>query len=106
MISLGQFQDILADGFFDGDAAIAGIVIFAATLAVIFVLMKKNTFAALLLAIPVAFVYSLLGVLSADMLVVMIVVCVLGLAVTSKKTLGDRGWPSEAPGTGPSSSGP
>lgn len=89
MITLGQFQEILGDSLFEGDAAIAGIVIFAVTLAVIFVLMKKNTFASLLLAIPTAFVYSALGVLSTDMLVILIVVCVLGLATVSKKALGD-----------------
>lgn len=89
MITIDQFQDILAGSLFGGDASIAGIVIFIVTLAVVFVLMKKNTFASLLLAIPVAFVYSAMGVLSTDMLVILIVVCVLGLATVSKKTLGD-----------------
>ena len=89
MITIDQFQDILAGSLFGGDASIAGIVIFIVTLAVVFVLMKKNIFASLVLAIPVAFVYSAMGVLSTDMLVVLIVVCVLGLATVSKKTLGD-----------------
>lgn len=89
MITLDQFQDILAGSLFSGDLAIAGIVIFIVTLAVIFVLMKKNVFASLILTIPTAFVYTAMGVLSTDMLVILIVVCVLGLATVSKKTLGD-----------------
>lgn len=89
MISMDQFQTILADSLFSGDATVAGIVIFAVTLAVIFVMMKKNVFASLLIAIPAAFVYSLLGILSTDLMVIMIVVCVLGLATAGKKTLGE-----------------
>lgn len=89
MITLNQFQDILGGSLFDGDTAVAGIVIFAVTLAVIFMLMHKNTFAALLLSIPTAFVYSLLGVLSTEMMVILIVISVIGMATVSKKTLGD-----------------
>lgn len=89
MITIDQFQDLLGTSLFGGDAVVAGIVIFAVTLAIIFVLMKNNLFGSLLIAIPVAFVYSLLGILSADMMVIMIVVCVLGLTAVGKKTLGE-----------------
>lgn len=89
MISIDQFVDILGDSLFAGDIGTAGIVVFAVTLAVIFVVLKKNVFASLLTAIPTAFIFSALGVLSADMMVILIVVCVLGLATVSKKTLGD-----------------
>lgn len=89
MITIDQFVDILADSLFSGDIGIAGIVVFAVTLAVIFMLMNKNIFGSLLIAIPVAFVYSAMGILSADMMVILIVVCVLGMATVSKKTLGD-----------------
>jgi len=34
-------------------------------------------------------VFSLMGVLSTDMAVILIVICVLGLATVSKKALGD-----------------
>lgn len=90
MITLDQFVSIVGDSVFAGNVGAAGIVIFAFTLAVIFVLMKKNVFASLLIAIPTAFVYSMLGVLSTDMMVILIVVCVLGLATVSKKSLGER----------------
>lgn len=89
MIDLTQFQSILADGLFAGNEIVAGAVIFIVTLAIIFVLMKKNVFASLVIAIPVAFVYSLLGVLDNNMLLLLIVICVLGLATIGKKTLGE-----------------
>lgn len=89
MITLDQFQDILAGSLFGGDAAVAGIVIFSITLAVIFVLLNRNTFAALLLSIPTAFVYSLLGILSTEMMAILIVISVIGMATVSKRTLGD-----------------
>ncbi len=89
MITIDQFQSILGDSLFGGDAMVAGIVIFAVTLAVIFVILKRNIFASLLIAVPTAFVYSMLGVLSTDLMVIMIVICVLGLATAGKKTLGE-----------------
>lgn len=89
MITIDQFQSILGDSFFGGDAAVAGVVIFAVTLAIVFVMMKRNVFGSLLISIPVAFVYSMLGILSADLMVIMIVVAVLGLATAGKKTLGE-----------------
>lgn len=89
MITIAQFVDILGDTIFAGDAGMAGVAVFAVTLAVVFVLMKRNVFGSLLIAIPTAFVYSGLGILATDMMVILIVVCVLGLATVSKKTLGD-----------------
>lgn len=89
MITLDQFQSILSDSLFAGDMTVAGVVIFSVTLAVIFVVLGKNLFASLLLAIPVAFVFSIMGVISADLLVILIIVCVLGLVMVGKRTLGD-----------------
>lgn len=104
MIDLSQFQDILADALFAGNSTVAGLVIFAVTLAIIFVVLNKNVFASLVIAIPVAFIYSLLGLLSTDMLLLLIVICVLGLATVGKRTLGERRC-SAASSTRASSSG-
>lgn len=89
MITLNQFVDIVADSVFAGNVAVAGVVIFVVTMAVVFMIMKRNVFASLVIAIPVTFVYSMLGVLSIDLTLILIVVCVLGLATVSKKTLGE-----------------
>ena len=89
MIDLNQFQSLLADGLFSGNELVAGLVIFVVTLAVIFVVLKQNVFASLVVAIPVAFIYSMLGILGSEMLLLLIVICVLGLATIGKKTLGE-----------------
>lgn len=89
MIDLNQFQSILADGLFSGNTTVAGLVMFVVVLAIMFVLLKKNVFASLVIAIPVAFIFSLLGLLGGDMLLLLIVICVLGLATIGKKTLGE-----------------
>lgn len=89
MITIEQFQDILAGSLFSGNETVAGIVIFAVVMAVVFVVMKRNVFGALVVAIPVAFIFSLLGVLGTDLMLILIVICVLGLATVSKKTLGE-----------------
>lgn len=89
MITIDQFTDIVADSLFSGDTMVAGVVIFVVTLAVVFMLMKRNVFASLVIAIPVTFVYSMMGILSLDLTLILIVICVLGLATVSKKTLGE-----------------
>lgn len=89
MLTIEQFQSLLGSSLFGGDAMIAGLVIFAVTLAILFVVLQKNLFASLLVAIPVTFIYSAIGVLSADLMVIMIIVCVLGLTAVGKRTLGE-----------------
>ena len=89
MITLQQFQDILGDSFFSGDMAIAGIVIFVVIMAVVFVVLQKNVFAALVISIPLSLVFMMMGILSAELAMILIVVSVLGLATVAKKTLGE-----------------
>lgn len=89
MITLQQFQDILGDSFFSGDVSIAGIVIFVVIMAVVFVVLQKNVFAALVVSIPLALVFLMMGILSSDLAMILIVVSVLGLATVAKKTLGE-----------------
>lgn len=89
MMTLDQFQDVLGDALFAGNTDVAGIVIFTVALALTFMVMKKNVFAALIISIPMAFVFMALGALSPDMMMILIVISVLGLATVSKKTLGE-----------------
>lgn len=89
MISLQQFQDILGDSFFSGDINVAGIVIFSVIMAVVFVVLQKNTFAALVISIPLALVFLTMGILTSDLAMILIVVSVLGLATVAKKTIGE-----------------
>lgn len=83
MITLNDLQTILATSFFDGNSIIAGIVIYCAVLALVFCTTKKPTYA-LIIALPVTYVFSLLGILTNDVMILLIIVTVLGLAYTTR----------------------
>lgn len=83
MISFADFQEIFATSFLDGDMAIAGILIYAAVMIIIFAV-TKNTTHSLLISLPITLVFSMLNILSTDLMILLIIVTVLGLAFTTK----------------------
>lgn len=85
MLDLNDFLDILATSFLDGNVAIAGILIYIAALIVIFAL-SRNVMNTLLISLPVTLVFSMLGILSTDVMLLMIIVTVLGLAYTARNS--------------------
>ena len=89
MIDLAQFQELLANSVFGGDLSIAGIVMYVAVLAVIFVIFKRDFHIGIIIMIPVTLVFSLLSVVPSEATLLMIVIAVLVLAMGAKKTFGD-----------------
>lgn len=85
MLDLNDLLDILATSFLDGNVAIAGILIYIAALIVIFAL-SRNVMNTLLISLPVTLVFSMLGILSTDVMLLMIIVTVLGLAYTARNS--------------------
>lgn len=83
MISLDQFQSLLGNSFFGGDSIIAGIVIYVTVLLVILVMTKKAS-VGLIVALPVTYIFSLMGVLSQEFMILLIVITVLALAYTTR----------------------
>lgn len=84
MISIQQLQDIIADSFFGGNLTIAGILMYSAVLLLIFVLLKdKHT--ALIISIPLTFVFSILGVVDTNLMLLLLIVAIFGLALQSRK---------------------
>lgn len=83
MLSLNDFQSILANSFLDGNIEIAGIIMFAAVLLVVLAL-TKDTFRALLVGIVATMVFSLLGILSTELTILLIIVSVLGMAYSAR----------------------
>lgn len=88
MLSLFDVQDLISTSFFDGDLQIAGMCIYVLVLLVILALTRK-TAQTLLIAIPVTLIFSALGVLAVDMIVLMILVTILGLAFTVRNVWRD-----------------
>lgn len=83
MLSIFDVQDLVSTSFFDGDLQIAGMVMYALVLIVIFALSRQTT-QTLIISIPVTLIFTALGVLSMDLMVLLIVVTVLGLAFTAR----------------------
>ncbi len=84
MLTISTLQTVLADTFFDGTLVFAGLAIFAVTLAVIMAI-TKSTFKALIVALPVTLIFSGMGVLSGELMIVLVIIIVLGLALTASK---------------------
>ena len=89
MISASDLQEAIANSLFSGDMMIAGIIMYVGVLALVFSIFYKSNHVALIISIPLTLVFSLLGILSTDAMVLMIVIAVLILAMGAKKTFGD-----------------
>ena len=87
MIEFGDLQEILAEGFFSGNLEIAGILIFAAVLLIVFALTRK-VIQALIIALPITLVFSMMGMLTTDFMILLIIITVLGLAYKTKDSWG------------------
>ena len=88
MVSLQDLQEIISENFFEGDFAIAGMVIYVAVLLILFALTRK-TQQTLIIAIPTTLIFTAIGALSVDMMVLLIIVAVLSLAYTSRNAWRD-----------------
>ena len=87
MLSIPDIQNLIADSFFGGSDVLAGLVMLGAVLGVILSLFK-NKYAALIVGIPVILIFSILGVLSVDLVILLIIIVVLGLAFAAR----DASW--------------
>lgn len=88
MLDLTDLTQIIADNFCNGNTDIAGMLIFTVCLALVFIFVKRIN-AALIISLPLSFIFSTLGIVSQELMILLVIVAVLGLAVSSKKALGD-----------------
>lgn len=89
MITLSMVQEILAETFFDNNMQIAGLILYAIFLVLAFAI-TKNLTAVMVISIPITLVFASMGVLNGDLLIVMIIVIVVGLAMVAGKTISGR----------------
>lgn len=89
MITLTQIQTIMANSFFDGSLEMAGLIMFAGVLAVIFAIFHNNINVGILMTLPLVLIFRAMEVLNTEFTLLLIVVAVFTLAMTAKKTLGD-----------------
>lgn len=83
MITLNDIQYMLGDSFFNGDLSLAGLALFAGAMVLIFVL-TKNVFQSLVIGMIATGIFSYMGILASDMMILLIIVIVLGLAMTAR----------------------
>lgn len=85
MITLEQMTDILGESFFSGDSAIAGMVIFTGVMLVLFAVFgRKSLIVPFALMLPVTLIFTSLSIIPEALTILLIVVAVMGLAVTAK----------------------
>ena len=89
MIGISEIQIVIADTFCGGSMDVAGIVMLACVMMVVFCLFRVNHFGAFACMIPVVLVFTALGVLSVTATVVLIFVAVIGLGVATRNTAVD-----------------
>lgn len=86
MLQASQLQTAIADMVFNGDTAIAGLMMFFFVMVIVFTI-TKNVFHSLILGLPLILVFSGMGILGGDMTIILIIVVVLGLAITARNTM-------------------
>lgn len=88
MISINELVDIIADTFFNGNISVAGLVLYMLIMGAVFGF-TRNVFQTLVIAVPLTFLFSPggLGLLPTDIVLILSVILVLGLALSSKKAL-------------------
>lgn len=85
MIGIDDLQQIIADTFLDGNLDLAGIAIYILSILAVFALTDQNSaFKALIVGMAVTMFFSIMGVLSTELTILLIIVSVLGLAYTSR----------------------
>lgn len=82
-LNVNNIIKALADAVFAGNTAIAGIVVYAAILLVIFLLIREPL-PVVLISIPVTLILRLLRVLDNDLTILLIIIAVLGLAMLAR----------------------
>lgn len=90
MITLSDIQYMLGDTFFNGDMTLAGLGLFAIAIILIFVL-TKNVFQSLVLGLVITGIFSFMGIITGDMMILLIVIIVLGLAMTARNAVSGSG---------------
>lgn len=83
MIQLDQLAEIVGNTLLAGNASLAGVLIFIGVIALAFTF-TRSVFLSLLLMLPTSFFFGELGVISSDLMLLLILISVLGLAVTAK----------------------
>lgn len=80
MMSPQDLIDMIAQAFFQGNTQIAGIVVFTAALAIIFLIFaQRNITIGLILTLPTTLIFSMMGILPEILTILVVIVTLLAL---------------------------
>ena len=86
MLQFSDIQVLIAGMMFGGNTTIAGLLMFTAVLAILFALVRNLT-ATLVVSLPLTLVFANMGIISGDMMILIIIIVVMGLAMVSRGIL-------------------
>ena len=89
MITFSTIQEVLSETFFDNNMQIAGIMMYIIFLVIAFCV-TKNLVAVMVISIPMTLIFASMNILTGDLLIVMIVVIVVGLAIAAGRSIAGR----------------
>lgn len=79
--TIQEIQQIIAQSFTGGDTGMAGIIMYAVTMAFIFLLFgKNNLMVCFALMFPITFIFTTLSILPIPLTVLMALIAVVGLS--------------------------
>ena len=80
MISPQDLIDLLAQAFFQGNTQIAGIVVFTAVLAIIYLIFaQRNITIGLILTLPTTLIFTIMGILPQVLTILVTIVTIIAL---------------------------
>lgn len=83
VLSASDMVDILADGLFDGNTTVAGLLMFSGVMLLVLLLIKKPD-VSIIMMMPVSLIFGALGILNTDLMVILVAVSVLMLAYRTR----------------------
>lgn len=88
MMDFKNILQVIADSMFGGDLTIVGLLAYSVIILIVLGLTRK-AFPTMIIALPVTFVFNLMGFINQDMMILLIIIVVLGLAWTSRNVWKD-----------------
>lgn len=83
MIQFTDIITIIGNSFFGGNTFIAGITVLTILLALVMAF-SKSAFTTLIVAMPLTLIFSYMNIIPDEITIIMLIVCVLGLAYTAR----------------------
>lgn len=83
MMDITELLDVIGNTFFGGNSELAGVVVYSILIMVVLAITRR-AFITLVVSLPITFVFSELKIIPTELMILLIIVAVLGMAYTSR----------------------